>query len=188
MRAVPATLLVIALGGAGCGARLGDPPGGDIDAAGGDDQPPPDAEVIPPDARPCDQGDTRVRDPDTGVCYAYFNTLISWGSAQVACTGLGGTLAVPTSLDENGLILPLPTDLLNSPDIWLGASDQVSEMTWSWVTNEPFVFDNWRTGEPNDGNSDTVTEDCMVLEADTVVGTWDDRPCGRLYPYICELP
>lgn len=185
VRAVPATLLAIALAGVGCSARLGDPPGGDdVDAA--DDVPPPDAEPIVPDARPCVEGDARVRDPATGTCYAYFGTLTSWGNAAVACTGLGGHLAVPTSAAENGLILPLPTDLLNAPDVWLGGSDQVSEMTWTWVTNEPFVFDNWRAGEPNDGNSDTVAEDCMVLEAD-MSGTWDDRGCGSTRPYICEL-
>jgi hypothetical protein len=188
VRAVPATVLAIAL--AGCGARLGDPPGGgDIDAAGGgDDAPPPDAEVnAPPDARACVEGDARVSDPATGTCYAYFGTLTSWSNASVACTALGGHLATSTSAAENALILPLPTDLLNSPDVWLGGSDQISEMTWLWVTSEPFVFDNWRAGEPNDGNSPDVAEDCMVLEAD-MSGTWDDRPCGRLLPYICELP
>jgi hypothetical protein len=181
---------VIALEAAGCGAQLGDPPGGGpIDAAddGIDGGPSPDAEVTQPDARPCTGGDARVADPETGTCFVYVNTLTSWQNASMACVAMGGHLAVPTSLAENDLILPLPTDLLNSPDIWLGASDQISEMTWIWVTNEPFVFDNWRTGEPNDGNSDTVAEDCMVLEADTADGTWDDRPCGRSYPFLCEI-
>ena len=171
----------------GCGAELGDGPGGGGDVDAGDGDPPVDAAPAPPDARPCVEGDARVQDPATGTCYAYFGTLTSWGNASVACTALGGHLAVPTSVAENALILPLPTDLLNSPDVWLGGSDQVSEMTWQWVSGEPFVFDLWRAGEPNDGASDTVAEDCMVLEADTAEGTWDDRPCGRSYPYLCEL-
>jgi len=190
VRAAPAYVLAIALGGIGCGgAELGDPPGGGPDAAAGDAHgpPAPDADVTAPDARACVGGDARVTDTQTGTCYLYFNQLVSWNDAAIACTALGGHLAVPTSLAENNLVLPLPTDLLNSPDIWLGGSDLVSEMNWTWVSGEPFVFDNWRTGEPNDGASDTSAEDCMVLEADTLEGTWDDRPCGRLYPYLCEL-
>jgi hypothetical protein len=71
------------------------------------------------------------------------------------------------------------------PDAWLGGTDQAQEMVWVWVTGEPFVFENFRDGEPNDGNSDQIAEDCLVLESDTA-GTWDDRSCTSLRPFLCE--
>lgn len=185
-RSFAATLVV-----AGCGtAHIGAPPEvGDAPDAGGPDAPGAiDAAPAPPDARPCTGGDARAIDPATGTCYVYLSTTLTWSGAGSACEALGGHLATPTSSGENALVATLPTDVVDLPDVWLGASDSAIEMTWQWVTAEPFVFDNWRDGEPNDGADDTVAEDCMVLEADTATATWDDRPCARLYPFLCELP
>ena len=69
-------------------------------------------------------------------------------------------------------------------DVWLGATDQVTEDVWLWVTGasiDPYV--NWRSGEPS--NSGGI-EHCMVLEDDTLDATWDDRPCDEDYPLLCE--
>lgn len=181
-------IAIAALAATACGsATIGDPPVADaVDEGAPDGAPILDAPPGP-DARPCTAGDAREIDPMTGHCLVYVEQAVTWPQAAAACVALGGHLAVPTSLAENSIANGLSLTPATLPDVWLGASDLDLEMDWTWVTGEAFVFDNWRTGEPNDGNSDTVAEDCMIIETD-VGGTWDDRPCDRVYPYLCELP
>jgi hypothetical protein len=195
------------LGGlAGCGgASIGDPIPGEADAAaaapadaavptadaaGGTvdaaSDPPPDAPPPPPDARVCAGGDAQVEDPTTGTCYIYIAAGFDWFDAQAECEALGGHLAVPTSTQEV-LLLTLLVPTGAPDDAWLGGTDEGDEMNWRWVNGEPFEFTNWRSGEPNDGNSGSVAEDCMVLEADNN-GLWDDKDCVRLFPSLCEIP
>lgn len=169
------------------GGVIGDPP---IEIA-------PDAEAIPPDAIPpiqlapdariCEGGDARGVDPASGHCLVYIDAIATWDAAQADCVSRGGTLAAPTSAQEVAFVTSLPTMPTVLPDVWLGARDVTVEGTFSWVTGENLAYTNWRTGEPNNGGTSGVEEDCMVLEADTA-GTWDDRPCGREYPHLCELP
>jgi len=192
-----AVLLASGVVVAGCGtSQVGDPPVDRPDAAA----PPPDAGPVadapspppppPPDAEPdasvrsCNGGDDRIVDPRTGTCYLYFADALSWDDARAACQALGGDLAVPTSSSENLILALLVPSTANA---WLGGTDFPNEGTWRWVTGEPFVFANWRSGEPNDGNSTTRDEDCNVLEANNN-GVWDDRDCVRLFPYTCEIP
>jgi hypothetical protein len=171
-----------------CGGVVGDPP---IEIA-------PDAEPIEPDAIPpitlapdagqiCEGGDARAIDAASGHCIVYVNAIATWNVAQADCVSRGGTLAAPTSAQEVAFVTGLPTMVLTLPDIWLGANDGATEGTFTWITGEGLAYTNWRTGEPNNGGTSGVEEDCMVLEADTA-GTWDDRPCGREYPHLCELP
>lgn len=177
----------------GCGdAQLGGPPPGG-DAATGDTGLPPDpdaaqsdgAPVLDADARACVGGDAKVTDPKTGICYVYGAARVPWDEAALACADLGGWLAVPTDPAEVALLTALSLDPSGAPDVWLGGTDAALEGTWEWIDGEPFVFENWRINEPNDGGVNG--EDCMVLESDTD-GTWDDRGCTVGFPYFCEIP
>ncbi|HTE54931.1 MAG TPA: C-type lectin domain-containing protein [Kofleriaceae bacterium] len=155
---------------------------------------PPDAAVIlpdaaPPDARPaCVEGDDRIEDPDTGSCYLLFADPRGWGEAEAACAALGGHLAAVTTLAENELVSRVVPDSGPLRDVWIGASDQASEGRFDWVSGDPFDFDHWRDGEPNDGGQNG--EDCAVLEGDENLPgegvQWDDRDCIDLHSYLCE--
>jgi len=181
---------------AGCAdAQIGDP-FDDTDGGAGvtDSGPGADGTPLGPDARipdaapaadapPCVEGNVNVVDPDTGNCMMYFSTTVPWEVALAACgsVGPGVHLAVSTSPEENAVIASL---LAGVNDVWLGGTDSMVEMTWVWVTGESMVgYTGWRMGEPNDGGDGG--EDCMIMELDNG-GTWDDRPCGALYGYICE--
>lgn len=189
MRAVVLTLAAAATAGAGgCGtASIGDPPdlgddasnAGEIDAAL-------IADAAPPDALVCAGGDARATDPATGHCYIYVSTPGTWDAGVSACDALGGTLATATSASEVAILTGLPTMPATVPDVWLGGTDLATEGTWLWVTPEVMTYTNWRTGEPNNGGTSGIPENCMVIESDTA-GTWDDRPCTRSYPALCEL-
>ena len=155
----------------------------EADAAAGQ----PDAAVIDAapsaDAAPCDDGVLNAVDPLGGGCVMYFDTPVQWETARDRCLNLipAGHLAAITSAEENAVIAAIPAGV---DDVWLGGNDRVVEMLWAWVNAEPFIYDNWRDGEPNDGGD--AGEDCMVMELDNG-GTWDDRNCvNRLYGYVCE--
>jgi len=144
--------------------------------------PPPDAP--PPEPEPCEDGLRNAVDPATGACYMYFDTELPWQIALAACATLGRDTHLATVTSETEVLL-LQQIGLDAADVWLGATDAASEGTFIWMTGEPLVFDNWRAGEPNDGNSPDRSEDCMVQEVDNG-GTWDDRSCVSLFPYFCE--
>lgn len=174
---------------AGCGdATIGGPP---VEASA-DAQPEvadavPPVVLPPPDARSCAGGDAQVVDPSNGHCLLYVAAITTWSLAQADCVARGGSLAAISSAAENGIVTGLPTTPATLPDVWIGLTDTAVEGTFTWVTGEALAYTNWRTGEPNNGGTSGMQEDCAVLEADTA-GTWDDRPCGRQYPYICEMP
>ena len=188
-----AVTVVMAALGAGClTASIGDP-GGEADAGANA----PDAAQGAPDARrhpdasmpdatppadraPCVDGELNAVDPATGHCYMYFSAAVPWSVALAACGAHGATshLTVITSADEQAVVAALGAPVA---DVWLGATDQVTEMDWQWATGEAMGYTHWRDGEPNDSNG----EDCMIMEVD-VGGTWDDRDCGKTYGYYCE--
>jgi hypothetical protein len=182
---------------AGCDAIIGDAtPAADAAVATQADAaqplPPADAAAVPrpdaapPDARPpCTEGNARVEDPASGACYILFRAARDWLAAQAACAELGGHLATATSLSENELMSQIVPGNL---DVWIGATDEVTEDAFVWVNGEPFVFDHWRQGEPNNGGDDG--ENCAVAEGDNNVAgegcLWDDRPCEDGRPFLCE--
>lgn len=192
---------VFAVATQGCDANIGEPTG----SPRSDAAPPADAPSLPdsspadaalPDAAPCIEGDSQATDPESGACYALFQTGATWADARTACQALGGDLVSVTSQAEQDIVGPLSAESGELPDSWMGGTDSenegTAEGTWVWVTGETFyqggatvLYDNFREGEPN--NSDN--EDCLIIEGDRAdLGySWDDRDCvEQLLPYICE--
>lgn len=153
--------------------------------------PPADAAPPPPDAAPpCDAGNTNVSGPN-GECYMLFSAApATWVDAAAACIALGnGTrLADIANAGEDALLIALA----GSADAWLGARD-LSEGLWLWTDGSTVAYTNWGANEPNNNGGSDGEEDCMVMrkvgttnDPNYNVGTWDDRPCSRIYNYICE--
>jgi hypothetical protein len=106
------------------------------------------------------------------------------GGAQV------GHLVTLTSLAENNFVY---TQAGSGGDRWIGLTDRVGAAPgateslfeadpltqgWAWVTGEPFAFNNWGGGEPNDASSG---EDGAHLRGD---GLWNDNEIG----YAADQP
>jgi hypothetical protein len=192
MRAAYAVLAVLV---AACGASVDVADDGDD----GDDSPPladappqvtPDATLVaPPDAMPAPCTNGQAQTTLAGRCYEKFTGPATWANAQAACMALGGTLVKIESAAENQALVAL----IGQADHFIGGTDSATEMQWLWYDGTPFVYTNWRSGEPNDANGN-FPEDCAIIEGDQG-GTWDDRPCLDLpggqngeYAYLCERP
>ena len=91
---------------------------------------------------------------------------ISWDQASANATNAGGYLATITSSDENNFVFGL---ISNTADYWVpdgGGGDGVwiggvrlgplnapaNATNWIWVTGEPFNYQNWSYGQPNNVN------------------------------------
>lgn len=191
---------IVALGlELGCSGDIGDPAAdGDPDAGNGDPDSGVTSDAGDPDAAPriaaCSvaDGDEQFSDPATGHCYFWVNSALMRDQARASCQAMNAHLVTITDAAENAAVANVAPDALPDPnlassiDSWTGLNDLATEMTHVWDTGEPFNFDAWRTGEPNNNNAnDPNGEDCVVFEGDT--NQWDDRSC-TLTPlrYICE--
>ena len=188
-KSVAATLALLLLG---CGGGFGEP-GEQPDARpwAADAAPlidaPADAQPVLVPAR-CDDGDARVADGMTGNCYLRFNDIVTWTIASARCQAAGAHLVSIATAEEDAVVAQVAPDAGGlAPDAWIGANDIAAEGTWAWeVTAEPFVFEHWRDGEPNNtAAADPTGEDCAVFEGDSL--EWDDRSCTMLsFAFICE--
>lgn len=182
--------IMLAALGAACGGDIGAGIDDPDAAARAFDAAPPDAALdAPPPVAACDDGVARFSDPSSGNCYFRFDTLEARDVARARCEALGAHLATITSAAEDAavaMVAPVGGTLPAETDAWIGGNDLAAEGTFVWDTGEPFVFDNFRDGEPNNNNpNDPAGEDCQVYEGDLL--TWDDRSCSLgLFVFICE--
>ena len=86
--------------------------------------------------------------------------LFTWTQAKAASEDLGGHLATFTSHEEWDVALrSIGSDALDGvTGAWIGATDADEEGSWTWITGEPFVFNNWADGQPDDFNNSDVAE------------------------------
>jgi hypothetical protein len=90
----------------------------------------------------------KVLNPDNGHSYAVFHDSKTWKDAKVYCESIEGHLATITTQKEHDFISNLVTDSSNR-NYWLGATDEVEEGIWRWITGETFEYSNWAASEPN---------------------------------------
>jgi hypothetical protein len=105
----------------------------------------------------------RVQDGGNGHWYEGFrhSSLLRWVEAQSLAATRGGHLVTLTSAAENEFVrqyanskIELWQNIYGGP--WLGGyqdrtAPDYSEPTggWRWVTGEPWVYQNWYSGEPD---------------------------------------
>jgi hypothetical protein len=95
-----------------------------------------------------------------------------------------GHLVSITSQDEQDFIEALiGRELDYTEGFWIGLHDQEQEGNYLWTTGEPFGYENWRNGEPNNYNS---SEHCVLIRA---LFEWNDLFCttDKKLSYIVEF-
>lgn len=110
----------------------------------------------------------------------YYDTL-TWEEAKAACEAKGGHLATITSEKEQYL-LELSND--KNQNLWIGGYKN-TEGQWCWVTGEPWEYENWGDGEPNNSSNVVAGESCVAMWPEK----WNDLANSNVYEqsgYICE--
>ncbi len=141
---------------------------------------------------------------DNGHCYeAVLAPGVSWDQAQAQCVARGGHLATITSAEENAFVFSLVSgnpsfwfldSFGNGLGAWLGGYQTSSSAGpaggWRWVTNEPFAYTNWETGQP--GDMEGLEQNRLrFFKAGGLIGSrWDDceanNPLAHRLGYIFE--
>ncbi len=117
--------------------------------------------------------------------YEAIPVAIDWNQAKTNAENslfldMRGHLATLTSAQEN---LWVWENLGQPYRYYLGATDVEQDGVWKWVTGEPWIYTNWKTGEPNNL---WVSEEALTFWDDN---TWNDLPMSADYwddgvPYI----
>lgn len=117
-----------------------------------------------------------------GHTYLSIKNQVLWHQASDFCKEMGGTLACITSAEEDAVIYDMVKKHQTASSCYLGGTDEVKEGTWVWSSNEPFLYTNWREGEPNNygGKQDYLA---MYIED----GKWDDEAGSVARGFVCEL-
>ena len=87
---------------------------------------------------------------------------ITWGNANSVATSLGGYLATVTSAEENAFVFNLAdqdaTVWYSGYGPWLGGIQPTGSIEpgggWRWITGEPFAYQNWSPGQPNNNQNE----------------------------------
>lgn len=145
---------------------------------------------VPVDAAP-------VRWAVNGHFYDVVDVSIDWNDAKAAAEasmfmGVAGHLATVNAAAENiFLTTTFGPDWLHLH--WLGAFQSPGAFEpaggWSWVTGEPFTFNNWSL--PTEPNNSFGTEDAVVFDHGvTAFGkSWNDLTSTNIARgYIVEFP
>lgn len=129
----------------------------------------------------------------TGNFYMYVGTTANYTAASAAAAanmlnGVAGHLATITSAAENAYVRAL-----GAGNLWLGASDAVTEGDWLWAGSGPEggslfsqgsvaqggYYTNWVTGQPDNSSN----EDHLEMQAS---GQWNDALTSVAKAYVIE--
>ena len=113
--------------------------------------------------------------------YKIFYDTLTWEEAKAACEAMGGHLATITSEEEQKKL-----NLYNggNHNLWIGGYKN-ADGQWCWVTGEPWEYENWGEGEPNNSSNVVAGESCVAMWPEK----WNNLANGNIYEqsgYICE--
>lgn len=125
--------------------------------------------------------DNRPFEPNGEHQYQIFYDKLTWEEAKAACEAKGGHLATITSEEEQKKL-----NLYNggNHNLWIGGYKN-AEGQWCWVTGEPWEYENWGDGEPNNSSNVVADENRVAMWPEK----WNDLANGNIYEqngYICE--
>jgi len=137
---------------------------------------------------PTVEASSRIVWENNSHSYQRIENALTWPEANTYCELQSGYLATITSKEENDFIF----SQFGDPSIllWLGGSDAGNEGTWTWVSDEPWIYSNWEAGEPNNFISENslMMGDCYGDPCKEWVnkGKWNDQNSDTALWFICE--
>ena len=126
-------------------------------------------------------GDDLPFEPSGEHQYKIFYDTLTWEEAKAACEAKGGHLATITSEEEQQKL-----NLYNAGNhnLWIGGYKN-ADGQWCWVNGEPWTYENWGDGEPNNSSNVVAGESCVAMWPEK----WNDLANSNTYEqsgYICE--
>lgn len=126
-------------------------------------------------------GDDLPFEPSGEHQYKIFYDTLTWEEAKAACEAKGGHLATITSEEEQQKL-----NLYNAGNhnLWIGGYKN-ADGQWFWVNGEPWTYENWGDGEPNNSSNVVAGESCVAMWPEK----WNDLANSNTYEqsgYICE--
>lgn len=145
-----------------------------------------------------------------GHCYLLLTMPRIWADARQDCSMRGAHLVTMGSANRTEAEVKAENDFVwqlgGMMEQWIGATDgrmsnqSGNGMPYMWITGEPFTYDLWSGGQPNNEQAacqappapcscgDQCWAHCAFQWApnDNEIGTWNDRHCEHLLPYVCE--
>ena len=124
--------------------------------------------------------------PGNGHQYILVESGLYWWDAVADCESRGAYLVSITSQEENDFVYDsLASQAAPGSNVWIGGTDYWQEGVWTWVSGEPWVYENWAPPEPNE----TGPEDFAEFGITWGYGSqWNDIEYNQyLSPYICEF-
>lgn len=118
-----------------------------------------------------------------GHYYKIFYGSYPWEKAKEKCEQAGGYLAAITSADEQQFINSLNK---YNDRLWIGGT-RGDKYLWTWTSGEPWMYENWAPGEPNNSENVISNENCVAIWNSK--GQWNDLNNNNTYEqsgYICE--
>lgn len=115
----------------------------------------------------------------TSIYQLCYKDQITWDSAQTYCMSLGGDLATITTQEEQEAVFSYIDKFDIDKDVWIGITDVNEEGNWSsWITGESVNYENWGSGEPDNGGEQDYGAICPVerkgIGYNIAPGQWDD--------------
>jgi len=123
-----------------------------------------------------------------GRKYKFFPEVLTWKEAKKKCEEMGGHLAVVDSQEKHDFLWKL-VQSSGKEDCWLGATDEVKEGEWVWVTGALMGYTNWHPGQPN--NKEAGEHYLIMTSRFNIGGRWCDQPdrSEQHEPgFLCEWP
>eukprot|EP00117_Sycon_ciliatum_P007514 scpid20721/ scgid10588/ Macrophage mannose receptor 1; C-type lectin domain family 13 member D; C-type lectin domain family 13 member D-like; Macrophage mannose receptor 1-like protein 1 len=115
-------------------------------------------------------------------CYLAVVQNQSWVAARQWCITHNAELVNIMSAVENKLVVQIASGLLGrTSSYWIGLNDMQTQGQYSWSTGNTLVYNNWRSGEPNN----PLDEDCVEMDDSSY---WNDQGCSTQRSFICKKP
>jgi len=118
-------------------------------------------------------GTSYVPLPNVSGAYRVISTQARWVDAEAVCEADNAHLVVVNSSQEDAAVR---ANVIGN--VWIGASDRITEGTFVVVTGGGTIYSNWQVNIPSN-----VAEDCVHLRGD---GFWEDGDCNVSFASICE--
>jgi len=132
-----------------------------------------------------------LKQADKRTTYAGHSYLVamkpaSWKEAREIAEALGGHLATIGDETENTFVSKLARKN-GAGNVWIGLSDEAEEGSFVWVTGEPLVYTQWRSGEPNNRSAEQTPENYAVIVTSSPANEWNDLGGDAIRPFVVEF-